>query len=86
MGLLRSDSDEADGESETADWPLDGGRQRYEYTSVHWQTGVRKSKQSPDETLNEYAENGWQLVERVTNNGHTQRLIFERPLETTAEG
>jgi hypothetical protein len=76
MGLLGS-SDDGNEYALTDD--ADHG-QRYEYTSVAWQSGVRKSKQNPDETLNEYARNGWQLVERVTNDGQTQRLIFERPV------
>ena len=80
MGLLSSDNSED--EDKPAFDPLAGEHeQRYEYASVAWQTGVRKSKQSPDKVLNEYAANGWQLVERITNNGHTQRLIFERPVE-----
>lgn len=44
--------------------------QRYEY-------GVARAT----ENINDYAEDGWRLIETVEKHGTTKKLIFERPID-----
>lgn len=46
-----------------------------EYKVVNWKMGLTKNNQKLEDTLNEYARNGWRVVEIGVNSA---RIIFER--------
>nr|WP_233341069.1 DUF4177 domain-containing protein [Haloprofundus sp. MHR1] len=56
---------------------------RFEYESLRVPRGATKKESSdPKEELNEYAADGWRLVETVDYvGGGTKYLILERPVE-----
>ncbi len=53
--------------------------QRYEYTVVSLEKQIKPSRQLGDK-LNEYAADGWRLVERIDMSGSTTAIVFERPI------
>ncbi|KTG11529.1 hypothetical protein AUR64_03225 [Haloprofundus marisrubri] len=56
---------------------------RFEYESLRVPRGATKKESvDPKEELNEYAADGWRLVETVEYvGGGTKFLILERPVE-----
>jgi len=46
-----------------------------EYKVVSWKMGLSNNDQRLEDTLNEYAKQGWQLTQFAENSA---RLVFER--------
>ncbi|QHS17928.1 DUF4177 domain-containing protein [haloarchaeon 3A1-DGR] len=53
--------------------------QRFEYKSIN--LNVLDFSEVGDEKINQLAEQGWQLKEKVDQSGSTVFFIFERPVE-----
>jgi len=54
-------------------------QQRFEYEPI--QVNALEFGDVADEKINEMAEEGWELKEKVDMDGTTVYLIFERPVE-----
>jgi len=54
-------------------------QQRFEYEPI--QVNALEFGGVADEKINEMAEEGWELKEKVDMDGTTVYLIFERPVE-----
>lgn len=52
--------------------------QRYEYKAIN--LNVLDFDDDGEPVLNEVAEDGWQLKEKVDMNGNTVYFVFERPV------
>jgi len=53
-------------------------QQRYEYKSIN--VKALDFSDVGDERINELAEDGWELKEKVDVSGNTSYFIFERPV------
>lgn len=57
---------------------------RWEYKTVRPSRGeTKKEAEDPEAQLNDYGEDGWELVETIDyTGGGTKYLVFKRPAET----
>ncbi|MFN0730143.1 DUF4177 domain-containing protein [Polaribacter gochangensis] len=46
-----------------------------EYTVINWKMGLSKNNERLEDTLNEYARNGWRVIHIGEQN---TRIVFER--------